>query len=631
MSRTIPCWGLVCLLAAAGSLAPACTAGGRGDPEKNPELGSGSGSNADPDDLPALATSEDAPAPPGCGDGVLTEDEACDDGNRESDDGCAANCLSVQRGFSCNPPGQLCQRIARCGDGVASFPELCDDGNTTAGDGCSPTCKVEVGYKCGGSPSVCTPTVCGDSIVEGAESCDDGNARPYDGCSALCQTEPDCSAGACSSECGDGLVLGEDCDDGNNTDGDGCSADCQVEEGYVCEPPPLGGSMVVPVVYRDFRAGGDFEPGDAIGKYNAMTGLVEQALDGDGKPVFAGQAGTGYITSAESFSHWYRDVDGTNSTTVSQLVLYNDGAGRYVNRYGPNGEQWLDVTLPGENWCGNLGEEVNGEPCTFVYGGTVCDERRDELFDCVQRDNTWSGIFLEAALDGNPVFFPVDDDAFTPAGERAAALISTAYGGNWQPEEGSPLHNFHFTSEVRYWFQYHAGQRYILDFTGDDDVWVFINDQLAVDLGGIHTAVSGTLDITASGTASVTITQSEPPDAIPAPTVQDVVLPLDDGSVYEIAVFHAERKKEASTFKLTLDGFATSRSECSPICGDGIVSLGEECDDGDNDGGYGECAPGCTLGAFCGDGIVQEGEDCDDGNNVDGDGCGSACREVILL
>jgi cysteine-rich repeat protein len=113
--------------------------------------------------------------------------------------------------------------------------------------------------------------------------------------------------------------------------------------------------------------------------------------------------------------------------------------------------------------------------------------------------------------------------------------------------------------------------------------------------------------------------------------VQSVVLPLDDGAVYEIAVFHAERKKEASTFKLTLDGFATSRSECTPICGDGIVSLGEECDDGTNDGGYGECNAGCTLGAFCGDGIVQDGEDCDDGNNIDGDGCGSACRKVILL
>jgi cysteine-rich repeat protein len=32
----------------------------------------------------------------------------------------------------------------------------------------------------------------------------------------------------------------------------------------------------------------------------------------------------------------------------------------------------------------------------------------------------------------------------------------------------------------------------------------------------------------------------------------------------------------------------------------------------------------------CGDGIVQEDEDCDDGNRLDGDGCGSACRDIIV-
>ena len=62
------------------------------------------------------------PAPPGCGDGVLTKDERCDDGNRVSGDGCTANCRQVEPGYSCVPAGQLCHRIARCGDGVAVLP-----------------------------------------------------------------------------------------------------------------------------------------------------------------------------------------------------------------------------------------------------------------------------------------------------------------------------------------------------------------------------------------------------------------------------------------------------------------------------------------------------------------------------
>src|SRR5882724_7708888 len=99
-----------------------------------------------------------------CGDGTLTDDEACDDGNTVSGDGCSANCLMVEVGYSCAIAGQPCGHIAKCGDGVATDPEICDDGNTMAGDGCSPRCTLELGFKCSGTPSACTPTTCGDGI-----------------------------------------------------------------------------------------------------------------------------------------------------------------------------------------------------------------------------------------------------------------------------------------------------------------------------------------------------------------------------------------------------------------------------------------------------------------------------------
>src|SRR5262249_36144190 len=38
----------------------------------------------------------EAPAPPGCGDGLRTNDEACDGGNRTPADGCSANCLVAE-------------------------------------------------------------------------------------------------------------------------------------------------------------------------------------------------------------------------------------------------------------------------------------------------------------------------------------------------------------------------------------------------------------------------------------------------------------------------------------------------------------------------------------------------------
>jgi hypothetical protein len=110
-------------------------------------------------------------------------------------------------------------------------------------------------------------------------------------------------------------------------------------------------------------------------------------------------------------------------------------------------------------------------------------------------------------------------------------------------------------------------------------------------------------------------------------------LGLEDGGVYEIKVFHAERKPEGSSFQLTLSGFNTARSECGFICGDGILASGEQCDEGvdGNMGGHNQCKSDCTLGSYCGDGIVQseEGEACDDGDPARPADC-FGCRRVVI-
>jgi fibro-slime domain-containing protein len=562
-----------------------------------------------------------------CGDGFRSPDEACDDGNAAGDDGCAADCRSVDPGYVCVPEGKPCHRVARCGDGVVVIPELCDDGNTMAGDGCSPTCKLEPGWKCSGSPSKCSHTTCGDKIVEGTESCDDGNALPFDGCTAECQNEPQCKTGSsCTSRCGDGLVVNEACDDGNNVSGDGCSADCKIEPGFTCIQPMLGDQMKVPALYRDFRAKmpADFEPG-ASGLTAVITGLVKTTLDADGKPVFSGTApANAHITSATTFSEWYHDTPGVNHSTAGTLTLWSDGTGTYVNRYGANGEQWPATVTA--YYCGNVGDETTDAttglpiPCTSktaAPGSTDCDKYDAMGYmqtACIPKNGSYTATYQTALLDGTPTFFPVDGDTFTPASERVSATIPPPYdpSKSYPAEAGSPKHNFSFTSEVRYWFQYDSTKTYTLDFTGDDDVWVFINRQLAVDLGAIHTPVNGSVTFGAGARTTFGLT---------------------NGQVYEVVVFQAERQTTGSTYRLTLSGFNAAPSECTPTCGDGIVSIGEECDDGKNTGGYGQCGPGCKLGPYCGDGIVQpEFEDCDDGGKIifEGPACPSGCRYLKI-
>jgi fibro-slime domain-containing protein len=482
-----------------------------------------------------------------CGDGKIGGSEQCDDGNTTSNDGCSATC-TLEAGWQCPVPGAHC--VGKCGDGKVVWLEQCDDGNTKSNDGCSSACKLESGYACTtGSPSKCHVTVCGDGTKEGFEQCDDGNRIPYDGCSPSCTVEPKCTGGQCTAVCGDGLKFPqEQCDDGNTMSGDGCSATCTLEKGYTCPVVTLSppSQLAIPILYRDFRYRGTTN-GHPDFQWNigTATGLVQSTLDADGLPEFAsstGSGGTQLITNADSFYWWYHDTSNVMD------------AGSATNPY----EKLVYL-------------DAGGNPTTL----------------------TLTQIASGAYQFNNQSFFPVDGLGWNASG---TPQVDTADDGL--------KHNFSFTSELRYQFTYQGGE--VLDFTGDDDVWVFINGRLAVDLGGVHGAKNGSITLDATAATK---------------------LGLVKGDMYEIALFQAERHTTASTYKLTLTGFTHAISQCQPICGDGIVTPQEVCDDGKNTGAYGGCMPGCqAFGPYCGDKIVQTPpEQCDDGTNLGSYGQAKAC------
>jgi fibro-slime domain-containing protein len=107
-------------------------------------------------------------------------------------------------------------------------------------------------------------------------------------------------------------------------------------------------------------------------------------------------------------------------------------------------------------------------------------------------------------------FFPVDN----------AGYNSLDYGDDFKQ------HNFGFTTELHTKFQYKGGETF--QFEGDDDLWVFINGKLVIDLGGLHPPAKGMVNLDASAGT----------------------LGLAKGSVYLLELFHAERHTTASHFRV---------------------------------------------------------------------------------
>jgi len=107
-------------------------------------------------------------------------------------------------------------------------------------------------------------------------------------------------------------------------------------------------------------------------------------------------------------------------------------------------------------------------------------------------------------------FFPIDGKGF----------------GNSGLDTADASRNFHFTFELHLEFLYRGGE--VFTFTGDDDLWTFMNGKLALDVGGLHPPQTGTIDLDARA----------------------VELGLEKGKTYPLDVFHAERRTNGSNFRI---------------------------------------------------------------------------------
>jgi len=125
---------------------------------------------------------------------------------------------------------------------------------------------------------------------------------------------------------------------------------------------------------------------------------------------------------------------------------------------------------------------------------------------------------LEQASPGSGIY-GYESSAFFP--------LAPTEGFGITPKGNDLGMNFLFTTEIHVLFTYTARQQFT--FRGDDDMWIFVNGKLALDLGSMHGPEEGTIDFDQQASS----------------------LGIVPGGTYPMDVFHAERHTRGSNFKIT--------------------------------------------------------------------------------
>jgi fibro-slime domain-containing protein len=294
-------------------------------------------------------------------------------------------------------------------------------------------------------------------------------------------------------------------------------------------------TIQVPIDIYDFHSDGscpDFNV--ATPGHNApngwVTGMVQNKLDVDGLPV----RGTNLLFSYE-IGKWWR--------------LWRQGNDYDRPIYANNG-----TTL---------------QQLSNAQGTVYADSSYKNLL--VQQNLTFVSLGNGFYQYKNPNFFPLDAGGFQAGGKAP----DPTYNWDGTPIDRNPAdaayngHNYSSATHIKRPFKYVNSQPGtplpLFEFRGDDDMWVFINKTLVLDLGGIHQTTHGSFEL-GNGNAYVWEAYNSDylTDTATASKAKPVInLGLVDGSTDTIDIFYCERQAFQSDIEVTTNIITATPSAIS--------------------------------------------------------------------
>ncbi|MDC0667929.1 fibro-slime domain-containing protein [Nannocystis radixulma] len=341
-------------------------------------------------------------------------------------------------------------------------------------------------YRCAAALSVMMSTACGDSGVTTASGTD-ADASTTNGSSG-----------------------GTDTTAPTTTASGGSDSDAGTESGSDSTPTTTDSSTGTTSTDTTTSSGDTTDTTDGVVSETTSTGGETTTTTGDttGDTTIDETTTTtgGMMQECSDLTVTYRDHKPLHVDFGCHMNGVGARPGLVMNTLGPDDKPVYNPNPPAPppNWFGTT-PQITSEASFHEWYNTVPDVNME-----IQSVLSLTEIMPNIWSYSSNSFYPLNDQGF--GNNVEPNWLGQTYGDR----------NGEFTTEIHTMFLYEAGQ--VFSFSGDDDVWVFVDKKLAMDLGGLHEPVNGSIMLDTLG--------------------------LTEGNIYSLDVFHAERCGTGSNFRI---------------------------------------------------------------------------------